>query len=258
MALDFVLYQNPNMMLRKWYSTVQTYTVYTPQSYLCCNVCVTYGDTYCLYSSHINISTVCMADINNRVVTVSKNNKKPSWSEQNVHLEPQKMLTMRKNNISKYHIFRRHKELTWFHSKNSLDRLWFCVNLFTHIIDIIQRVKHIAHTQNKWHLNFYKFPTVVSFRLQMYGNQYSQVIRFSSFSRWLMQKELKSKYNVEHICLTWCDMNHPHSDTWLPYFAYKAQIMKLKNKKKKTTTFIKCTAPFASYYNTIRWCFTDI
>lgn len=117
MALDFLCsLSKPQHNVKKIDTSQYKHKQCTHLSHIC-TVCVTYGDIYCLYSSHINISTVCMEDINNRIVTVSESNKKPSWSEQNVHPEPQKMLTMRKNKISKYRTYRRHKELTWIHSQ---------------------------------------------------------------------------------------------------------------------------------------------
>lgn len=113
MALDFNCSLSKPKRQENGYFTVQTYTEYTPQSHLYCNVCLTYRDMYCLYSSLINISTVWWRTQTTGLFTASENNKKTSLSDLNVHLEPQKMLTMRKNKILKYSTYRRHKELTW-------------------------------------------------------------------------------------------------------------------------------------------------
>lgn len=90
----FVHFQNPKIILKKDTSK------YRQTDISICNVSVTYGNTYCLYSIHINRSTVDGVKSTTGLIQYQRITTKPSCSAQKVHLEPREMLKMRKNEIS--------------------------------------------------------------------------------------------------------------------------------------------------------------
>lgn len=79
MALDFVCTLSKTQHNVEKIDTSQyKHKQCTHLSHICTVMYVLHMEIYIVCTVVINISTVCMEDINNRVVTVSESNKKPS------------------------------------------------------------------------------------------------------------------------------------------------------------------------------------
>lgn len=202
------------------------------------------------------------------------------WQYQRITISPHNLLRMfnlnltkqkmRKNEISMNHIYK--EGIKHWHGsilKLTHSNYSYSVGTSSLTLSIIFRELSTLYTLKTIDSKICT-KRFVPFRLQMDGNQYSQVMKITESEA--KQKEISSEIHQRsmiHAKTTERQIPWRHTFIWtevqhnlprpslrgLAYFEYKAQVT---NRPTKNDHIYKMHGTFCLIHNTIRWCFTDI